>query len=429
MAQDVTACQYAMALARGLRRRESCVYSRKMEPIADTESLAALCQRLKSAPFITVDTEFVRERTYYPQLCLVQVAGPDEAVCIDALAADIDLAPLFDLMVDPNVLKVFHAARQDIEIFLYLSGRIPAPLFDTQVAAMVCGFGDAVGYETLAAQLARARIDKSMRFTDWAQRPLSERQLHYALADVTHLRIAYEKLRRKLDKSGRLSWLEEEVAELTDAATYQVPPEDMWKRLKPRSSSPRFLAVLRELAAWREREARERDVPRQRIIRDETLTEIAAHHPTTVTELVRVRGLGKNQIEGRMGAAILEVVGRALALPEDLCPRPIDKPDLPKGIGPVVDLLKVLLKLKCDEHDVAQKLIANTAELEAIAADDDADVPALHGWRRDLFGADALALKHGRIAVALAPDGKRLRMLPIAPDLQPLEEAEIKPGE
>lgn len=400
-----------------------------MEPIADSPSLAALCDRLRQSAFITVDTEFVREKTYYPQLCLVQVAGADEARAIDALAPDIDLTPLFDLMADPKVLKVFHAARQDIEIFLNLSGQVPAPLFDTQVAAMVCGFGDSVGYETLATQLARARIDKSMRFTDWTQRPLSERQLHYALADVTHLRIAYEKLRKKLDKNGRLPWLEEEMAELTDAATYQVAPEDMWKRLKPRSSSPKFLAVLREVAAWREREARERDLPRQRVIRDETITEIAAHHPTTVAELARVRGLGKNQIEGRMGAAIMEVVGRALALPEDQCPQPLDKTDLPKGIGPVVDLLKVLLKLKCDEHDVAQKLLANTSDLEAIAADDQADVAALHGWRRELFGADALKLKHGRIALGLAPDGKRLRMLPVEPDARPIEEVEIKAGE
>ncbi len=397
-----------------------------MQLISDTEALVAFCDRLRAAPFITVDTEFVREKTFYPQLCLVQIAGPEEAWAIDALAPDIDLAPLFALMADTSVLKVFHAARQDIEIFLHLSGEIPTPLFDTQIAAMVCGFGDAVGYETLVAQLARARIDKSMRFTDWTQRPLTERQLHYALSDVTHLRVAYEKLRRKLDKNGRLAWLEEEMAVLLDPATYQVPPDEIWKRLKPRSSSPRFLAVLREMAAWREREARERDLPRQRVIRDETLSEIAAHAPTTVAELGRVRGLGKNQIEGPRGAAILEIVGRALALPEDSCPRPLEKPDLPKGIGPVVDLLKVLLKLKCDEHDVAQKLVASSADLEQIAADDEADVPALHGWRRELFGADALRLKHGKIALGLAPDGKRLRMLAVGDDTQPLEEAEIR---
>jgi ribonuclease D len=384
-----------------------------MEPIADTESLAAFCDRLKTAEFITVDTEFVRERTYWPQLCLVQVAGPDEARVIDALGEGIDLTPLYDLLGDPAVLKVFHAARQDIEIFLHMSGRVPAPLFDTQVAAMVCGFGDAVSYEVLASQLAKARIDKSMRFTDWTQRPLIDRQLHYALADVTHLRIAYEKLRRKLDKSGRMAWLEQEMTELTNPATYRIAPEDCWRRLKPRSSSPRFLAILREVAAWREREARERDLPRQRVVRDETLSEIAAHAPTTAAELSRVRGLGKGQVEGRIGAAILEAVGRAQALPEDLCPTPPERSELPKGIGPVVDLLKVLLKLKCDEHDVAQKLVANTADLEMIAADDNANVPALHGWRRELFGEDALKLKHGRIALGLAPDGRRLRMLPL----------------
>lgn len=386
-----------------------------MEPIADTESLAAFCDRLKTADFITVDTEFVRERTYWPQLCLIQVAGPgpEDARAIDALADGIDLTPLFDLLADPKVLKVFHAARQDIEIFLHLSGRVPAPLFDSQVAAMVCGFGDSVSYEVLASQLAKARIDKSMRFTDWTQRPLSDRQLHYALADVTHLRVAYEKLRRKLDKNGRLAWLEQEMAELTDPGTYRVAPEEAWRRLKPRSTSPRFLAVLREVAAWREREARERDLPRQRVVRDEALSEIAAHAPTTVAELGRVRGLGKGQVEGKVGAAILEAVGRALALPEDLCPQPPERMELPKGIGPVVDLLKVLLKLKCDEHDVAQKLVASSSDLEMIAADDQADVPALHGWRRELFGEDALKLKHGRIALGLAPDGKRLRMLPL----------------
>jgi len=389
------------------------VYSKVMEPIDDTESLAAFCDRLKSAEFITVDTEFVRERTYWPQLCLVQVGGPDEARAIDALADGIDLGPLYDLLTNPAILKVFHAARQDIEIFLHMSGRVPAPLFDTQVAAMVCGFGDAVSYEVLASQLAKARIDKSMRFTDWTQRPLIDRQLHYALADVTHLRIAYEKLRKKLDKNNRLGWLQQEMDELTDPATYRVAPEEAWRRLKPRSSSPRFLAVLREVAAWREREARERDLPRQRVVRDETLSEIAAHAPTTVAELTRVRGLGKGQVEGKIGAALLEAVGRAQALPDDLCPRPPERMDLPKGIGPVVDLLKVLLKLKCDEHDVAQKLVACSADLEMIAADDNADVPALHGWRRDLFGDDALKLKHGRIALGLAPDGKRLRMLPL----------------
>ncbi|MBF0332744.1 MAG: ribonuclease D [Alphaproteobacteria bacterium] len=384
-----------------------------MTLITDSAELAALCTRLSTASFITVDTEFMREKTYWPQLCLVQVAGPDEAVAVDPLAEGMDLAPLFDLLANPAVLKVFHAARQDIEIFHHLSGKIPTPLFDTQVAAMVCGFGDAVGYETLAAQLARARIDKSLRFTDWMQRPLTDRQLHYALSDVTHLRVAYEKLRRRLDRNGRLSWLDEEMAQLTDPVTYDGDPEDSWRRLKPRSSSPRFLAILRELAAWREREAREKDLPRQRLVRDEALMEIAASAPTTVDDLARTRGMSRGTAEGRFGQAMLAAVARAQALPEEQCPTPPERVDLPRGMGPVVDLLKVLLKLKCDEHDVASKLVASSSDIDAIAADDEAPVPALHGWRRQVFGEDALRLKHGRIGLALAPDGKRMRLVPL----------------
>jgi ribonuclease D len=388
--------------------------------IADTQELTAFCARLSSAPYITVDTEFMREKTYYPQLCLVQVAGPDEAHAIDPLAPGMDLAPLFELLANPKVLKVFHAARQDVEIFLHLAGAVPTPLFDTQVAAMVCGFGDSVGYETLASQLAKARIDKSMRFTDWSLRPLTEKQVQYALADVTHLRVAYEKLLRKLEKNGRLEWLSGEMAELSNPGTYRTNPEDAWRRLKPRSSSPKFLAVLKELAAWREREAQERDIPRQRMLRDETLMEIAAHHPATTAELGRTRGLGKGLVEGRMGVALLDAVKRGLELPEDQIPKPPERVELPRGLGPVVDLLKVLLKMKCDEHGVAQKLVANTADIESIAADDDADVPALHGWRRELFGEDALALKHGRLGLGFCTDGRRLRLAP----LEPVEPAE-----
>ncbi|MBI5164906.1 MAG: ribonuclease D [Magnetospirillum sp.] len=386
-----------------------------MPMIADTEALSALCERLSHADFITVDTEFMREKTYYPQLCLVQVAGPDEARAIDPLAPGIDLAPLLDLLANPRVLKVFHAARQDIEIFLHMTGKVPNPVFDTQIAAMVCGFGDAVSYETLASQLARARIDKSMRFTDWSVRPLSEKQIQYALADVTHLRIAYEKLVRKLEKNGRLEWLSEEMTELNHPGTYRVLPEDAWKRLKPRSSSAKFLNVLKELAAWREREAQERDLPRQRVVRDETLTEIAAHHPATVADLGRTRGLGKGQVEGKMGQAMLDAVRRGLDLPDDQAPILPDRVDLPRGLAPVVELLKVLLKMKCDEHGVAQKLVANTADIEAIAIDDNATVAALHGWRRELFGDDALKLKHGRLGLGFCTDGRRLRLVPIEP--------------
>ncbi len=391
--------------------------------ISDSASLAAFCERLSHAEYITVDTEFMREKTFWPQLCLIQIGGPDEARAIDPLAPGIDLAPLLDLLANPRILKVFHAARQDVEIFLNISGKVPTPLFDTQVAAMVCGFGDAVGYETLVSQLARARIDKSMRFTDWSLRPLTERQVQYALADVTHLRVAYEKLVRKLERNGRAEWLAEEMAELTYPATYRVEPEDAWRRLKPRSSSPRFLAVLRELAAWREREAQERDLPRQRIVRDETLMEIAAHHPGSVAELGRTRGLGKGLVEGRMGQAILDAVKRGLAVPEEQAPKPPERVELPRGLGPVVELLKVLLKMKCDEHGVAQKLVANVADIEALAADDDADVRVLSGWRRELFGEDALRLKHGRLGLGFCTDGRRLRLVPIEP-VEPAEPAE-----
>ena len=383
--------------------------------IVDSAELAAFCQRLSSAPFVTVDTEFMREKTYYPQLCLVQLAGPDEARAVDPLAPGIDLAPLFALLANANVLKVFHAARQDVEIFLHLSDTVPAPLFDTQVAAMVCGFGDSVGYETLASQLAKARIDKTMRFTDWSLRPLTEKQIQYALADVTHLRVVYEKLVRKLEKNGRIGWLVDEMTELAQPGTYRTAPDDAWKRLKPRSSSPKFLAVLKELAAWREREAQERDIPRQRMLRDETLMEIAAHHPSGVEELARTRGMAKGMVEGRMGAAILEAVKRGLALPEDQIPKPTERVELPRGLGPVVDLLKVLLKMKCDAHDVASKLVANSADIDAIAADDDAQVAALQGWRRELFGNDALALKHGRLALGFCTDGRKLRLVPMDP--------------
>ncbi|HEY1721851.1 MAG TPA: ribonuclease D [Magnetospirillaceae bacterium] len=389
-----------------------------MSLIADTAALAAFCQRLAGAPYITIDTEFMRERTYWPQLCLVQVAAPHhisggEAYAIDPLAPDMDLAPLLEIMADPNILKVFHAARQDVEIFFHMTGKVPAPIFDTQVAAMVCGFGDAVSYETLASKLAKARIDKSQRFTDWSHRPLAERQLSYALADVTHLRIAYEKLARQLEKEGRADWVGEEMAVLTDPRTYRLDPEDAWRRLKPRTGNARTLMLLKALAAWREREAQTRDLPRQRVIRDEALLEIAASAPATVEELARTRGLSRGIADGRMGAAILATLSQAITVPEAEWPVPEMRVELPRGLGPIVDLLKVLLKLKCDENDVAQRLVANTADLEAIAADDEAPVSALQGWRRSLFGDDALRLKHGKVALALAEDSKGVRLIPL----------------
>lgn len=379
--------------------------------IADTPTLTRFCEQLAGEPYITIDTEFLRDKTYYPQLCLVQLAGPHDAAAIDSMAEGLDLAPLFALLKNPKVIKVFHAARQDIEIFNLLMGEVPHPIADTQVMAMACGFGDAASYETLANKLANARLDKLSRFTDWAQRPLTDRQLTYALSDVTHLRVVYEKLERKLEKAGRLEWLADEMAILTDPATYAASPELAWQRLKTRSDKPRFLAVLKELAAWREREAQSRDVPRNRLIKDESLVEIAAHPPKDADGLSRCRGLSKNFAEGKMGDAILEAVRRGIATPEADCPRLEPRPEIPPGLGPVIELLRVLLKTRCDQHEVAQKLIASGGDLELIAADDDAAVPALGGWRLEMFGTDALKLKHGKLALTAV--GKRVKVIEI----------------
>ncbi len=376
--------------------------------ITETDELAALCQRLAAAEFITVDTEFMRETTFWPILCLAQVAGPNEAAAIDAKAPGLDLAPLFALLSDPSVLKVFHAARQDLEIFHHLDGRVPAPLFDSQVAAMVCGFGEQVSYEALASKLAGARLDKSSRFTDWSHRPLSDRQLEYAIGDVTHLRVIYERLSKSLEKSGRAAWVAEEMTALCDPAIYEQHPENAWRRIKSRSTDRQFLAVLSTVAAWREAEAQGRDLPRNRILRDESLLEIAARAPVTVDGLARTRGLGKRLAEGAMGRSLIAAVKAGLAMPEQ--DRPVvAKPRPPaRGIGPVVELLKVLLKMKCDIHDVAQRLVASSVELERIASEDQADVRALHGWRREIFGEEALALKAGKLALSVK--GGRIRI-------------------
>lgn len=383
-----------------------------MSVIADTQQLAEFCRRQAGAPFVTVDTEFIRDNTYWPQLCLVQIAGPEAAAVIDPLAPGLDLAPVLALLADRGVLKVFHAARQDVEIFYHLTGKVPEPIFDTQVAAMVCGFGEQASFESLAQKLAGIAIDKSSRFTDWSHRPLSDRQLRYALDDVVHLRPIYERLSRQLEKNGRAAWLSEEMAVLTDPATYRVDPAESWRRLKVRAGKPRFLAVLKELAHWREEEAQRRDLPRNRLIRDEALLEIAAHIPSTVEELARTRGLSRGIAEGRIGQGVLAAVQRALARPEREWPRPEPKPDLPAGLAPLIDLLRVLLKTKCEAEGVAQKLVASAADLELIAADDEARVPALSGWRRTLFGEDALALKHG--ALALTAKGKRIALIRLA---------------
>ena len=380
-----------------------------MRLVADTAELAQLCARAANSSFVTVDTEFLRDRTYWPRLCLVQVADEQGAFAIDSMAPEIDLGPLYALMDDAAVLKVFHAARQDIEIFFHRLGRVPAPIYDTQVAAMVCGFGDSVGYETLVGQFAGVGLDKSMRFTDWARRPLDDRQIDYALADVIHLRKVYTKLAERIAASGRAEWVTEEMATLIAPATYALDPRTAWLRIKSRSNRPRYLAVLRELAAWREIEAQHRDVPRGRVLKDETLVDIAAAAPQSEADLRRLRSAGRDQVGAASVAGILGAIATARALPADSCPVPNDRPPQSAKLGPAIELLKVLLRIRCESYGVAQKLVASSDDIEAIARDDGADIPALHGWRHQVFGEDAIRLKQGTIA--LACEGQRLKVV------------------
>ena len=373
-----------------------------MTLITDSKALAEFCAQQKGQPFITVDTEFLRESTYWPKLCLVQLGGETQAVAVDVLADGIDIAPLLDLMADESIMKVFHAGRQDMEIFHKLmNGDLPRPIFDTQVAGMVCGYGDQVSYERLVKDVLGEQVDKGSRFADWSRRPLTERQLDYALADVTHLRELYLHMKTMLERTGRASWLAAEMDILTDPATYDADPGRAWMRIKSRSDNRRYLAALKELAAWREREAQARDIPRNRMLRDEQLVDIAVHRPDSVEALARTRGVNNDMARGKLGTGILAAIERANAIPKDELPAPPSKPVIPPGLGPVVELLKVLLKARCEAHDVAQKLVANTSDLEQIAANDQADVPALKGWRREIFGSDALKLKHGRLALTL----------------------------
>ena len=378
-----------------------------MTLITEAADFAALCQRLAGAPYIALDTEFMRDQTYWPVLCLLQIAGPQEAAVVDTLT--IDLAPLAPLLQATETVKVFHAGRQDLEIFLKRFGFLPKPIFDTQVAGMVCGFGEQVAYDTLARKLAGASLDKSSRFTDWSRRPLTERQMTYALGDVTHLRPIYLKLKDELARNGRAAWIEEEMAVLESPDTYDLSPARAWERLKTRSGDRKLLGNLRALAEWREQEAQRRDVPRGRILKDEQLFEIAAHAPKTVEELGRSRGLSGDYARGRMGQGIMAALAAAKPMTPDEMPERAERPEPQPGLQPLIDLLKVLLKLRAEEHGVAQKLVANAADLEFIAAADQAPVMALHGWRRELFGADALALKHGRLA--LTAEGQSVRVL------------------
>jgi len=379
--------------------------------ITDSATLAALCERLAAEPYVTVDTEFMRERTYWPELCVVQLGGIADVAVVDALAPDLDLSPLGRLFADAQVTKVFHAARQDVEIFLQLFGAVPVPLFDTQVAAMVAGFGDQVGYDSLVAGLAGGQIDKAHRFSDWSARPLSAAQIAYAAADVTHLRTVYERLLARLEREGRTAWVAEEMGVLAEPATYRPDPETMWERLRPRTTNRRMLGNLRAIAAWREREAQRINIPRQRLVRDESLLEIAATAPDTVESLGRIRGVTRGFAEGPTGQSLLTAIEQVAALPEDALPEARAAREGARPSPALVALLKVLLAEKAESHDVAPKLLASSDDIDRLAGEDEPDVPAMHGWRFGVFGQDALALKQGRIAMGVA--GKRIKLIPI----------------
>jgi ribonuclease D len=376
-----------------------------MTLITESNKLAEACNRLTNEKFLSIDTEFMREKTYYPQLCLIQIAGEKEAIIIDALAKDINLNPVLELMENKTITKVFHACRQDMEIFYNLNHKIPSPIFDTQIGAMVCGYGESVGYDKLVRQITGIQIDKSSRFTDWSYRPLSKQQLSYALSDVTHLRTVFEALSSQLEKSGRIKWLEEEFKTVLNPETYNTPLDKSWKRLKVKTGKPRFLILIRELCAFREREAQNRNVPRNRVIRDDILLDIAARSPRSPSDLAKVRNLTTQFSQGKLGESILRVVEAANQISDSDAPR-LEKSDyFQHQKSALVDLLKVLLKLKSENFNVAQKLIANSTDLEAIANNNKANVLALTGWRKDIFGEDALLLKAGKIALS-ASNGK-----------------------
>jgi ribonuclease D len=377
--------------------------------ITATEDLAALCARLADETFITIDTEFLRERTYYPELCLVQIAGESELAVIDALAPGLDLAPLGELMALPNLRKVFHAARQDVEIFLNIFGAVPLDIFDTQIAAMVAGYGDQVGYDSLVQSVTGGQIDKAHRFSDWSARPLSPAQLNYAAADVTYLRQVYERLCERLDREGRLEWVAEEMGELADPNTYRADPETIWERLRPRTNNRRMLGLLQAICAWREREAQRVNIPRQRLLKDESLLEIAATAPTNADSLARVRGISKGFAEGKSGQGLLAALQAAHGRADEDLPQPPNSKDGPRPSPALVALLKVLLAAKAEAHNVAAKLIASSDDLDRLAAEDAPEIPALHGWRYELFGADAQALKAGEIALGV--NGKKIKLI------------------
>jgi ribonuclease D len=378
-----------------------------MRIVDSNEALIALIADLSKTPYLALDTEFLRDQTYYPKLCLIQVASPDgdtpgvEAI-IDPLAPGLDLAPFYQLLKRPDIIKVLHAARQDIEIFYLQGGVLPEPLFDSQIAAMVCGFGDAASYETLSRKIAHVEIDKSARFTDWSHRPLSKRQLEYALADVTHLRVIYEWMKARLEQTGRSAWVAEEVSALQDPALYRLDPELAWRRLKPRSSSKKFLAMLAALAAWREREAQARDIPRGRVLKDEALSEIAAHPPESGEALERIRAVPKGFANSRSGKGLMEALAAGANAPMPPGAEMLQAPRRRREPSPAaIDLLKTLLRLRAESAGVAPRLIANAEDIEKLAANEDDGVAALSGWRAEVFGNDAKLLRKGDLAIAL----------------------------
>lgn len=382
-----------------------------MRIVTTTADLKTLIGELENAPYLALDTEFLRDQTYWPKLCLIQVASPEVAAIVDPLAAGIDLKPFYELLKNGKIVKVFHAARQDIEIFQQQGGVIPHPLFDTQVAAMVAGYGDAASYETLARSIAKVEIDKSSRFTDWSRRPLTGKQLEYALGDVTHLRRIYEKLDAELKRTHREEWIADEISALQNPALYAMDPTQAWKRLKARTTSKRFLAMLAAIAEWREREAQTRDIPRGRVLKDEALLEIAAHPPETAEGLERIRAIPKGFANSRMGKTLMEAIekGRTAPPPEGI---ETDKPRRKREPSQAaVDLLKTLLRLRAEYAQVAPRLIANAEDIESIAAHEDEGVAALHGWRAEIFGNDAKALRDGQLAIALR-NGKAVVVKP-----------------
>lgn len=374
--------------------------------IKTQQELDQICAKLAEKPYITIDTEFLRDKTFYSKLCLIQLAGPDiDAVAVDPIEFNLDWTPLNDLLHNKDVLKVFHAARQDLEIFYQLNGKIPHPIFDTQIAAMVCGYGDSIAYNKLVQDITGHALAKNAQFTDWSRRPLSDKQLTYALDDVIYLRDVYLKLDARLKEQKRDHWLKQEMEILTSPETYEMPLETMWKRIKIRSDKPEVLAVLRDLAIWREELARKKNIPRKRIIKDEALADIAVYLPKNTEGLSRIRNVPRDIAKGNTGKTLINIVAKARKSPKETWPKIEKKKPFPKELTPVLEMLKLLLKINCSESDVAPKLVANVSDLEEITVQNNANNKLMSGWRYEIFGQDAIALKQGKITLGLK-DGK-----------------------